>query len=168
MHGGERSRSAQGCRAALLARDQQRHHVVLAPLRDPDGRRDGRRGQHGSRDSPEDPTIDARIWRRTAAHAGGTASNPTACPARRTAAVTEGVGMRRSQVRWWIAIGIAVITQTSLIGQVPTIAPSTLVRAPTIQPPPSGEIEVLPIRGNIYALLGAGANIVASVGPDGV
>ena len=70
--------------------------------------------------------------------------------------------------RWWIAIGIAVTLQTSLIGQVPTVAPSTLVHAPTIQPPPSGEIEVLPIRGNIYALLGAGANIVASVGPDGV
>jgi glyoxylase-like metal-dependent hydrolase (beta-lactamase superfamily II) len=42
------------------------------------------------------------------------------------------------------------------------------VRAPTIQPPPSGEIEILPVRGNIYALIGAGANILASVGPDGV
>jgi len=76
--------------------------------------------------------------------------------------------MNRSPARWWIAIGIAVTLQTSLIGQVPTVAPSTLVHAPTIQPPPSGEIEVLRIRGNIYALLGAGANIVASVGPDGV
>ena len=29
----------------------------------------------------------------------------------------------------------------------------------------TGEIEVLPVRGNVYALIGAGANIVASVGP---
>ena len=42
------------------------------------------------------------------------------------------------------------------------------MKAPTIQPPPAGEIEILPVRGNIYALMGAGANIVASVGPDGV
>ena len=41
-------------------------------------------------------------------------------------------------------------------------------RAPMIQPPPQGEIEVLPVRGSIYVLFGAGANIVASVGNDGV
>lgn len=32
----------------------------------------------------------------------------------------------------------------------------------------AGEIRVLPLRGNIYLLTGAGANIVASVGKDGV
>src|SRR4030095_16495541 len=69
---------------------------------------------------------------------------------------------------WWVAVGIALAVQVLLIGQVPTLAPSPLVRAPTIQPPPAGEIEVLPVRGNIYALIGAGANIIASVGPDGV
>ena len=37
-----------------------------------------------------------------------------------------------------------------------------------IQPPPPGEVEVLPVRGNVYAIFGAGANIVASVGTDGV
>jgi cyclase len=67
-----------------------------------------------------------------------------------------------------VALGIAVATQTPLIGQSPTVAPSGLVKAPTIQPPPAGEIEILPVRGNIYALMGAGANIVASVGHDGV
>jgi glyoxylase-like metal-dependent hydrolase (beta-lactamase superfamily II) len=55
-----------------------------------------------------------------------------------------------------------------LIAQVPGVAPWGLVRAPTVQPPPAGEIEVLPVRGNIYALIGAGSNILASVGPDGV
>ena len=34
--------------------------------------------------------------------------------------------------------------------------------------PPSSDIRILPIRGNIYLLSGAGANIVASVGKDGV
>jgi glyoxylase-like metal-dependent hydrolase (beta-lactamase superfamily II) len=48
------------------------------------------------------------------------------------------------------------------------VKPSPLVKAPMIQPPPAGQIEVLPIRGNLYALVGAGNNIVISVGPDGV
>src|SRR5262245_26129318 len=30
------------------------------------------------------------------------------------------------------------------------------------------EIEILPIRGNVYMLAGAGGNIAVSVGPDGV
>jgi cyclase len=34
--------------------------------------------------------------------------------------------------------------------------------------PAAGDIRVLPIRGNIYLLSGAGANVVASVGKDGV
>jgi glyoxylase-like metal-dependent hydrolase (beta-lactamase superfamily II) len=37
-----------------------------------------------------------------------------------------------------------------------------------VQPPPSGEVEVLPVRGNVYAIFGAGGNIVVSVGNDGV
>ena len=48
------------------------------------------------------------------------------------------------------------------------IKPSALVKAPTIQSPPAGQIEVLPIRGNVYALMGAGNNVVISVGGDGV
>jgi cyclase len=36
------------------------------------------------------------------------------------------------------------------------------------KPVAPGEIRVLPIRGNIYLLSGAGANVVASVGKDGV
>src|SRR5688572_33261199 len=34
--------------------------------------------------------------------------------------------------------------------------------------PPSSDIRVLPLRGNIYLLVGAGANVVASIGKDGV
>jgi glyoxylase-like metal-dependent hydrolase (beta-lactamase superfamily II) len=36
------------------------------------------------------------------------------------------------------------------------------------QPSAAGEIRVLPLRGNIFLLTGAGANIVVSVGRDGV
>ena len=36
------------------------------------------------------------------------------------------------------------------------------------QPRPDTGIRVLPLRGNIFMLVGAGANIVASVGRDGV
>jgi len=36
------------------------------------------------------------------------------------------------------------------------------------QPRPAGDIRILPLRGNIFMLVGGGANIVASVGRDGV
>jgi glyoxylase-like metal-dependent hydrolase (beta-lactamase superfamily II) len=48
------------------------------------------------------------------------------------------------------------------------VEPSPYARAPVIAPPPAGEVEVLPIRGNLYVLFGAGGNITASVGVDGV
>lgn len=48
------------------------------------------------------------------------------------------------------------------------IKPSPLVKAPMIQAPAAGQIEVVPIRGNLYALFGAGNNVVISVGGDGV
>jgi cyclase len=81
---------------------------------------------------------------------------------------SSAVRIRRTSKLWRVALGIAVVAQVPLIGQTPTVTPSGLVKAPTIQPPPAGEIEILPVRGNIYALMGAGANIIASVGPDGV
>jgi cyclase len=39
-----------------------------------------------------------------------------------------------------------------------------------IAPPPaaSDEIHVLPVQGNVYMLVGAGGNIAASIGPDGI
>jgi len=39
---------------------------------------------------------------------------------------------------------------------------------PTSNPPVSDEIHVLPVQGNVYMLVGAGANIAASIGPDGI
>ncbi|HEY7188733.1 MAG TPA: hypothetical protein VH436_19390, partial [Vicinamibacterales bacterium] len=56
----------------------------------------------------------------------------------------------------------------SLHAQQRTVAPTKFTRAPMIQALPAGEVEVLPIRGNLYALFGAGSNIVVSVGADGV
>jgi cyclase len=64
-----------------------------------------------------------------------------------------------------VAVAAGSIT---LDAQQREVRPTTFTRAPMIQPPPAGEVEVLPIRGNLFALFGAGSNIVASVGPDGV
>jgi len=49
-----------------------------------------------------------------------------------------------------------------------TVQPTKFTRAPMIQALPPGEVEVLPIRDNLYALFGAGSNVVVSVGADGV
>ena len=49
-----------------------------------------------------------------------------------------------------------------------SVQPSKFTRAPMTQAPPSGEVEILPVRGNVYAIFGAGGNIVVSVGNDGV
>jgi glyoxylase-like metal-dependent hydrolase (beta-lactamase superfamily II) len=76
--------------------------------------------------------------------------------------------VKTSSIVCALAAALIAATESPIAGQVPAVAPSGIVKAPTIQPPPAGEIEVLPVRGNVYALMGAGANIVASVGPDGV
>src|SRR4029434_11181518 len=66
------------------------------------------------------------------------------------------------------ALVVCAAGAISLDAQQRTVAPTKFTRAPMIQALPPGEIEVLPIRGNLYALFGAGSNIVVSVGPDGV
>jgi glyoxylase-like metal-dependent hydrolase (beta-lactamase superfamily II) len=38
----------------------------------------------------------------------------------------------------------------------------------TVKPLPNPEFHVVPVRGNIHVIVGAGANITASVGPDGI
>jgi glyoxylase-like metal-dependent hydrolase (beta-lactamase superfamily II) len=66
------------------------------------------------------------------------------------------------------AVAIAVFLSLPLGAQQPTVRPTKFTRAPMIQGPASGEVEVLPIRGNLHAIFGAGANIVVSMGNDGV
>ena len=61
--------------------------------------------------------------------------------------------------RTLLALSAAVLVCLSWVGQI-------VVRAQA--KPAAGEIRVLPIRGNIYLLSGAGSNVVASVGKDGV
>ena len=61
--------------------------------------------------------------------------------------------------RTWIALGAAIAACVSWVAE-------TGVRAQA--KPPAGDIRILPIRGNIYLLSGAGGNVVASVGKDGV
>jgi cyclase len=64
-----------------------------------------------------------------------------------------------SSSRTFLAASAAILACLSWAGE-------TGVRAQA--KPPSSEISVLPIRGNVYLLSGAGSNIVASVGKDGV
>jgi cyclase len=66
------------------------------------------------------------------------------------------------------AISVAALVVSLPLDAQQRVQPSKFTRAPMTQAPPSGEVEVLPIRGNVYALFGAGANIVVSVGNDGV
>ena len=49
----------------------------------------------------------------------------------------------------------------------PTVKPTGPLKIPMIQPPVD-DIEILPIRGHVYALLGDGGNITVSIGGDGV
>ena len=64
-----------------------------------------------------------------------------------------------SPKRTRLALSVAVLACLSWVGQGDVRAQAK---------PAAGEIRVLPIRGNIYLLSGAGSNVVASVGKDGV
>ena len=70
--------------------------------------------------------------------------------------------------------GGTMVAIAALAGMIPVhaqqrnVQPSTFTRAPVIQSPPQGEVEALPIRGNLYVIFGAGGNITVSVGNDGV
>jgi len=76
---------------------------------------------------------------------------------------------RRARIASTIgALAACIAGAISLHAQQRTVAPTTFTRAPMIQALPPGEIEILPVRGNLYALFGAGSNIVVSVGADGV
>ncbi len=66
------------------------------------------------------------------------------------------------------ALLVSAVVVLPLDAQQQSVQPSKFTRAPMTQAPPAGEVEVLPVRGNVYALFGAGANIVVSVGNDGV
>jgi cyclase len=63
---------------------------------------------------------------------------------------------------------LSVLLACAATASAQEIRPSPLVKAPMLQPPPAGQIEVVPIRNHLYALIGAGNNVVISVGGDGV
>jgi cyclase len=66
------------------------------------------------------------------------------------------------------ALTVSLVATMPMGAQQRVIQPSKFTRAPMIQPAAPGEVEVLPIRGNLYAIFGAGGNIVVSMGSDGV
>ncbi len=73
--------------------------------------------------------------------------------------------MTRHETRWMV-VGVALLGAC--------LAPATVAqenRAPrTAAPPAAGaaEVQVVPVRGNIYMIAGAGGNITVSAGLDGV
>ena len=77
------------------------------------------------------------------------------------------LGATKATKAVWLAFALTVLIPVHAQQQ-PSVQPSKLVRAPMIQSPPRGEVEALPIRGNLFVLFGAGGNITVSVGSDGV
>jgi len=75
--------------------------------------------------------------------------------------------MRRRPLVTIGGVAIATLIVSLPLGAQRDVQPSKFTRAPMVQSPPSGEVEVLPIRGNVFAIFGAGGNIVVSVGSDG-
>jgi cyclase len=74
----------------------------------------------------------------------------------------------RPFLRCGAALLVSLIATMPIGAQQRVIQPSKFTRAPMVQPAAPGEVEVLLVRGNVYAIFGGGANIVASVGSDGV
>ena len=59
----------------------------------------------------------------------------------------------------------AIVSAATALG---LAAVGAVVPVEAQQPAPSGDLRVLPVRGNVFLISGAGANITASVGKDGV
>src|SRR5499426_2695614 len=70
-------------------------------------------------------------------------------------------------MRFAAALTLAVaLAHVSVSGQLQNGSLAGVGTIPGVNP--NGPIKVLPVRGNIYVLMGAGANITLSVGLDGV
>lgn len=63
----------------------------------------------------------------------------------------------------WLASAERVYTQGARTLQTPAWAWTPPI--PTVEP---GDVEILPVRGNVYMLVGAGSNITVQTGADGV
>jgi glyoxylase-like metal-dependent hydrolase (beta-lactamase superfamily II) len=67
----------------------------------------------------------------------------------------------------WVVVLAAVGVLTLTTG-VSTQAPNRMWAPQLAGAPAAGEIQVLPVQGNVHVLIGAGANITVQSGPDGV
>ena len=69
------------------------------------------------------------------------------------------------RTRWWTlaAISIGLLSSADTYSQ-----SSSWAWKPTIRTTASGQIDILPIRGNLSMLVGAGGNITVSAGNDGI
>ncbi len=75
--------------------------------------------------------------------------------------------MRAIAVSLALAIGAALTWADTQAAQ-ETPRPSTWAWAPAIPSVPAGEIEILPVRGKVYMLVGAGSNITVHAGDEEV
>jgi glyoxylase-like metal-dependent hydrolase (beta-lactamase superfamily II) len=71
----------------------------------------------------------------------------------------------KTGVRWTIA---AAMLLTYMLSTWSGVAAQQTGQRPAEPTPVTGTIEVLPVRGNVFALFGAGGNVLVSVGRDGV
>jgi glyoxylase-like metal-dependent hydrolase (beta-lactamase superfamily II) len=73
---------------------------------------------------------------------------------------------RARRVRLWCASALITLIATPAPAQVVSGALAGAGSIPGLDP--DGPVKVLPVRGNIYVAMGAGANVTLSVGLDGV
>jgi cyclase len=73
---------------------------------------------------------------------------------------------RARRVRLWCASALITLVATPVSAQVVSGALAGAGSIPGLDP--DGPVKVLPVRGNIYVAMGAGANVTLSVGLDGV
>src|SRR5437867_3314903 len=83
---------------------------------------------------------------------------------------------RLSAVWIWFLVGIALLGSAQFVStqgrqggaRGAGAAPATAAWPPRLEAPAPGELEVLPVAGNVKVIIGAGANITVQSGKDGV
>jgi cyclase len=76
--------------------------------------------------------------------------------------------MRTQVLRLLVALPAAALAALAFAGPSAAYAQRGQARGQQTPPTAAGDLQVIPVQGNIYMIVGAGANITASVGDNGV
>lgn len=76
--------------------------------------------------------------------------------------------MNAQVMRWVVAVPATVVLAAFTVGGAGASAPQGQPRAPQSPAAASGAVQAVHVQGHVYMLVGAGANIAASVGDNGV